>query len=463
MNDETTPRERASESPRTLDEFLGRRPASARALLLRRIAIVAGALVVLWFVYFLVFGRGDTKPHYATTPVQRGELLVTVSATGNLQPTNEVEVGSELSGLITEVAVDNNDRVTQGQLLAKLDTSRLQDAIVQGRAAMQSAQAGVAQAQATEQQARASLARFEEVRQLSNGKVPSATEMDTARAELARAVAAVRTAEAAVAQARAQLSTDQTQFSKALIRSPVTGVVLSRNVDPGQTVAASFNAPVLFLIAEDLRKMRLDVKVDEADVGEVAANQTATFQVDAFPGRTFPAHVERVDVGANASSGSTTSSSSSAAANAVVSYTAVLSVDNAQGILRPGMTATAEIVTNEKRNVLLVPNSALRFSPDAESSGSGERSGVTKVLLPGPPRGTASGQKRQVGIGRGSLRSIYLLGADGQPQKITVKTGDTNGTQTEVSGDQLHEGALVITGQLAANAQAGSSGTRRAQ
>src|SRR5678815_5915270 len=166
------------------------------------------------------------------------------------------------------------------QVLAKLDTSRLQDAIVQGQAALQSAQASVAQAQASEQQARATMARYQEVRQLSNGKVPSATEMDTAQADLARAVAAVRTAEAAVAQARAQLSSDQTSFSKATIRSPVTGVVLSRQVDPGQTVAASFNAPVLFLIAEDLRKMRLEVKVDEADVGQVDAGQSATFQVD---------------------------------------------------------------------------------------------------------------------------------------------------------------------------------------
>ncbi len=208
--------------------------------------------------------------------------------------------------------------------------------------------------------------------------MPSAAELDTARAEYARAVAGVRTAEAGVARARAQLSSDQTQFSKALILSPVTGVVLSRQIDPGQTVAASFNAPLLFLIAEDLSAMRLEVKVDEADVGQVAAGQSATFQVDAFPGRTFPARVERVDVGANAGTGSTTSSNSS---STVVAYTAVLTVDNKDATLRPGMTATAEIVVSEKQGVLLVPNAALRFSPDA-SAASGERGGVTKVLLP---------------------------------------------------------------------------------
>ncbi len=434
----------------TLDEFLGRQPPSARMRRLRRAAPVV-ALLLAGLVAWYFAGRGTDQPNYATTPVLRDDLRVTVSATGNLQPTNEVEVGSELSGLVTEVNVDNNDRVKQGQVLARIDTARLQDSIAQSRASLQSAIAGVAQAEATAQQAKAALARFEEVHRLSAGKVPSAAEFDTARAEYARAVAGVRTAEAGVAQARAQLSSDQTQFSKALIVSPVTGVVLSRQVDPGQTVAASFNAPVLFLIAEDLSAMQLEVKVDEADVGQVAAGQPATFQVDAFPGRTFPAEVQRVDVGANAGSGSTTSSNSS---NTVVSYTAVLTVDNEDATLRPGMTATAEIVTSEKRDVLLVPNAALRFSPDASTT-SGERSGVTKVLMPGPPRGTAGSKTREVKIGRGSAQRVYVLDAQGEPEAVAVTTGDTNGTLTEVTGDSLREGAQVITGKLA---PAGASG-----
>jgi HlyD family secretion protein len=438
-----------------LDEFLGRRPASPRMLLWRRIAAVVGLVLLLGLAYAW-FGRsGDTAPRYATAPAQKGDLRVTVSATGNLQPTNEVEVGSELSGLVTDVSVDNNDRVTKGQVLARLDTSRLQDSIAQGQAALQSAQAGVAQARATAQLAGASLERFEEVSRLSNGKVPSATELDTARAEHARAQAAVLTAEAAVAQARAQLSTDQTQFSKALIRSPVTGVVLSRQVDPGQTVAASFNAPVLFLIAEDLRKMQLEVKVDEADVGEVEEGQDATFQVDAFPGRMFEARVQRVDLGANAGSSSSTTTSSSSSST-VVSYTAVLTVENPDGLLRPGMTATASIVTSEKSNVLLVPNAALRFNPD--DTGASGRSGVTSVLMPGMPRGTASGQQRQVGIGRGSEQRVFVLDAQGQPRAVTVRTGDTNGSQTEVTSGELEPGAQVITGRLAEGATAEATG-----
>jgi len=433
-----------------LDEFLGRKPPSPRVRKLRKTLPVAAVLLVAALAA-LYFARSEPPPSYATQPVQRGDLRVTVSATGNLQPTSEVEVGSELSGLVTEVNVDNNDRVTRGQVLARIDTARLQDAIAQSKASLQSAIADVAQAEATAQQTKAALARFEEVHALSGGKVPSAAELDTAKAEYARAMAGVRTAEAGVARARAQLSSDQTQFSKALILSPVTGVVLSRQIDPGQTVAASFNAPVLFLIAEDLSAMRLEVKVDEADVGQVAAGQSATFQVDAFPGRTFPARVERVDVGANAGGGSTTATTSSSSST-VVAYTAVLAVNNSDSTLRPGMTATAEIVTSEKQGVLLVPNAALRFSPDG---GAKERSGVTKVLMPGPPRGTASTQSREVKIGRGSTQQVHVLGADGQPQPVAVTTGDTNGTLTEVMGDSLHEGDAVITGVLAAGTAGG--------
>ncbi len=429
-----------------LDEFLGRRPPSRRARLLRQ--ALPFAAVLLLALAALFFTRREPPPSFATQQVQRGDLRVTVSATGNLQPTNEVEVGSELSGLVTEVNVDNNDQVTRGQVLARIDTARLQDSITQSKASLQSAVADVAQAEATAQQTKAALARFEEVHALSGGRVPSAAELDTARAEYARAIAGVRTAEAGVARARAQLSSDQTQFSKALILSPVTGVVLSRQIEPGQTVAASFNAPVLFVIAEDLSAMRLEVKVDEADVGQVAAGQSATFQVDAFPGRTFPAQVERVDVGANAGTGSTTSSSSST----VVAYTAVLAVNNSDSTLRPGMTATAEIVTSEKKDVLLVPNAALRFSPDG---GAKERTGVTKVLMPGPPRGTASAQSREVKIGRGSAQQVHVLGADGQPQPVAVTTGDTNGTLTEVTGDSLRAGDAVITGVLAAGTPSG--------
>lgn len=431
-----------------LDKFLGAPAPSRRAKYLKWAGIAAVAILLLW-IASRFFGGGADEGGYATRPIERGDLTVSVSATGNLQPTNQVEVGSELSGLITQVNVDNNDRVAKGQVLARLDTSRLRDQIAQSRAALASAQAGIAQAQATAQQSRANLARLEDVYRLSGGKVPSATELDTARADHARAVAGVRTAQAAAAQARAQLSSDQTQFAKATIRSPVNGVVLSRQVDPGQTVAASFNAPVLFQIAEDLSKMWLEVKVDEADVGQVAAGQRATFQVDAFPGRSFPATIERVDLGANAGAGSGASTSSSSTTSTVVAYTARLTVANRRELLRPGMTATADIVTSEKSNVLLVPNAALRFSPDRQARG-GERGGVTSVLMP-PRRGNRNRADREVQIGRGSRQTIYVLGEDGEPKPIQVTVGASNGSQTEVIGRGIRPGMEAIVGRKAAN------------
>ncbi|OHT20479.1 efflux RND transporter periplasmic adaptor subunit [Sphingomonas haloaromaticamans] len=429
-----------------IDAFLGVEAASKPLTYLKWAAVGVAVLLIAWILWRMIVGSAP-QVAYATQTVRRGDLTVTVSATGNLLPTNQVDVGSELSGMVTEVFVDNNDRVTKGQVLAKLDTSRLQDSINQSKAALASAQANVMQAQATADQSRANLNRLLEVYRLSKGKVPSATELDTARADNARALAGVKTAEAQVEQARAQLSSDQTQYSKALIVSPVNGVVLSRQIEPGQTVAASFNAPVLFQIAEDLRRMRLEVKVDEADVGQVRKGQRATFQVDAFPGRTFPAVIERVDLGANASSTSS-SSTTTATSSSVVAYVARLTVANDDELLRPGMTATADIVTTEKTGVLLVPNAALRFTPDRAGAGS-QGGGLTSVLSPRPPR-RGNRATREVSIGRGSQQTIYILGQDGKPRPIKVTVGDSNGSETEVTGPDIKQGMDVITGQLAA-------------
>ncbi|SDD18376.1 HlyD family secretion protein [Sphingomonas sp. YR710] len=441
-----------------LDAFLGVEPTSRRAILIRRVAIGLAVLAVAVILWRLIFG-GAAAASFATRPVVRGDLTVVVSATGNLAPTNQVTVGSELSGLIVAVLVDNNDRVRKGQVLARLDPSRLQDAVRQSTAALASAEASLNQAEATQQQSRAALRREEQVYKISGGKVPSGTEMDVARADYARAVAGVGTAKAAVDQARAQLSSDQTQLSKTIITSPVDGVVLSRSIEPGQTVAASFNAPVLFTIAEDLHRMRLEVKVDEADVGQVARGQRATFQVDAFPGRTFPAMVERVDVGANATSSSTSSSSSSTSTSTsgVVAYTARLTVSNGDGLLRPGMTATADIVTTERKNVLLVPTAALRFQPTSDKKKSG---GLTSVL--GPPRMARRGSAdREVAIARGSSQTVYILDDGGVPQPQQIVVGESNGSQAEIIKGQITEGAEVVIGQYAAGQAAAGSGSTK--
>lgn len=454
MNDVSTAPVAAPDTGQHLDEFLG---APARKPWYRRPAFIAAAagLVLLLLLLSRCFGSSEAAG-YATQEVQRGDLTVTVAATGNLSPTNQVEVGSEQSGLVEAVHVDNNDRVVRGQPLARLDTSRLRDTIVQNQAALAAAQAQVAQAQASAAQARANLSRLEEVYRLSGGKVPSRTELDTGRAENQRAQAAVRAAQAQVAQARAQLSSAQTNLFKATIYSPVTGVVLSRQIDPGQTVAASFQAPVLFTIAEDLAQMRLEVKVDEADVGQVKEGQQATFEVDAYPGRTFRAQIERVDVGANASdSGTSTTSTSN-----VVAYTAVLAVRNPDLLLRPGMTATAEIVTSRRDNVLMVPNAALRFSPEREAAAAARQPGGVAGVL-GPPRFRRNQQERAAGVGRGSRQTVYVLGTDGQPQPAQVVVGETNGSVTEVLSGGLKPGAQVITGRLSAGGGSAPSGPRR--
>jgi HlyD family secretion protein len=416
------------------DDFLGEKPSRWFS---RPLALGAVALGSMLFLAWLLLRGGGDVAQYATAQVERGELRVTVSATGNLQPTNQIEVGSELSGIITEVLVDNNDRVSHGQVLARLDTSRLQDAVRESEAALASAEANVAQSQATLTQANVRLKRLEDVYRLSGGAAPAANDLDVARADQARAAASLRVTQAAVGQARATLSSNRTQLSKATIRAPVAGVVLSRAVEPGQTVAASFNAPVLFTLAEDLSRMQLEVKVDEADVGQVKAGQRATFQVDAYPGRSFDATVIRLDLGP-------TTTTSSSGSGQVVAYTAVLTAANPDLALRPGMTGTASIIAAQKKDVLLVPNSALRFTPAADVGSTA--SGVTSVLM---PRRLRSGtQAAGLNIGRGSHQTIYILGNDGTLLPISVHVGDSNGSQTEVSGKGLAAGLKVVTGQL---------------
>jgi len=425
----------------TLNEFLGQKP-SKRRRLMKWVWIGLGVLVLL-----LLLSRCFAPPKpvaYATTPVARGDLVVTVSATGNLAPTNQVNLGSQVSGLIDKVYVHNNDRVTKGQPLASLDLSLLRAALTQSQASLQAAIASVAQNKATMDQNKATLDRDEQVSKLSDGKVPSQTELDTARADYARAIANVAAAEAQVAQQRAAISTTETNLSYGTIYAPVNGVVLSRQVEPGQTVAAQFNVATLFTIAEDLSRMKLEVKVDEADVGELREGAPAVFTVDAYPGRTFDATVTRVDLGANATPQVNSAGATVAATSTVVAYTAVLSVANPNLVLKPGMTATATITVAHKANVLLVPNAALRFSPTATANG--------------PPRGMTIGVQRNnngsqtADFGRGAHRQIWTLDAKGKPQALGVTAGDTDGSLTEVSGPGVDPGVKVITGQLTAAA-----------
>ncbi|WP_294290942.1 efflux RND transporter periplasmic adaptor subunit [uncultured Sphingomonas sp.] len=445
------------------DDFLGVKPVKPWRRHAKWAAIIVG-IVLLGLLVSRCF-RGDAAPEYSTQAAKSGDLTVSVSATGKLAPTNQVTVGSQLSGLVTRVVVDVNDRVVAGQALALIDPEQIDDQIRASQAQIAANQAQVAQARATVAESQAQLNRLEEVYRLSNKRVPSEAELQTGRANYSRAVAALRAAQANVTAAQAQLAQSQTQRQRAIIRSPVSGVVLARAVDPGQTVAASFNTPTLFVIAEDLSKMKLEVSIDEADVGEVKVGQKASFTVDAFPGRTFPAEITRVDLGSNLTVSSASSSSatttSATGAGQVVSYAADLSVANPDLTLRPGMTATADIVTTQKQGVLLVPNAALRFRPSTGQGGDGGIAG--SLVMRGPRRG--GNAERQVRTGRGAQQTVYVKGADGTPQQVRVVTGDTNGQMTEVIGGDLKPGMQVITGQMAsasdAQAKGGGSGRRQ--
>jgi HlyD family secretion protein len=398
--------------------------------LARRGLWLVAALLVIGVAGLLVLrsGKDAAAPRYRTEPASIGTLVVTVSATGNLQPTNQVEVGSELSGIVEAVYVDDNDRVKAGQLLARLDVSKLEDAVARSRASLAAAEAQVLQAQATVAEVRASLGRFRQVAELSGGKVPSRSEMDGAEANVKRAEANEASARAAVAQSRANLRSDETNLDKASIRSPIDGIVLTRQVEPGQTVAASFQAPVLFTLAEDLAKMELQVDVDEADVGQVQVGQPATFTVDAWPGRAYTAVITRVGYGSQEKDG-------------VISYLTVLEVGNDDLSLRPGMTGTAEITTLTREQVLLVPNAALRFTPaTAATAQKAPSRSIVGSLMPRPP---SQAPRVRTQASTGAPR-VWVL-REGEPEAVDVETGATDGKVTEIVGGPLEAGTELIT------------------
>ncbi|MBC7994780.1 MAG: efflux RND transporter periplasmic adaptor subunit [Rhizobacter sp.] len=406
------------------------------------IAVAAVGLAIGGLVWWQSSREAQAAPSYSTQPASRGSLTLQVTANGTLQPTRSVNIGSELSGTVLRVLVDVNDRVKKGQVLVELDTAKLSDQILRSRASLASARARVAQAAATMKEAQGNLARLEEVARLSGGKVPSKAELDTGRATVERALADEASARATVADAQAALSTDETNLKKASIRSPTDGVVLTRTVDPGNAVAASLQAVTLFTVAEDLSKLRLQVSVDEADVGSVVVGQKGSFTVSAYPSRKYPASVTRVAFGSTITEN-------------VVTYVTYLDVDNSDLSLRPGMTATATITATERNNVLLVPNTALRFTPSTPSAAASSAGGSSIVgsLMPRMPR-TGGGARRQ-GAANGSTagaRQVWVL-RDGAPVAVAVAPGISDGRMTEVSAGDLQEGMLVITGQRSGTAK----------
>jgi HlyD family secretion protein len=369
---------------------------------------------------------------YKTERVQKGALTVSVTATGELKPVTQVNIGTEISGIVESVDVDFNSAVTVGQTLAKVNTEKLEAQAAQARAALRSAEAKQLQSEATMAEAEAELARLQHVRELSGGRVPSKQEMDSQEATVKRARADQASTAAQVAQSQASLTAIETDMKKAIIRSPISGIVLDRQVDPGQTVAASFQTPTLFTLAQDLTKMKLIVDVDEADIGNVRVGQTASFRVDAYPDRTFSSKVSEVR-------------SAPKTSNGVVTYQTVLAVDNSERLLQPGMTATAEVTVTHVADVLLVPNAALRFTPPAAQQAQASQGGRGFSLLPRPP----GQQRRDRSLDDGQSR-VWRMAGDGV-EPVPIEIGPTDGRVTVLRSGDLTDGAAVIVDVVSRN------------
>lgn len=384
------------------------------------LALAAAGIAAAW-VWVGSSGQGGGVT-YVTEPVTRGALTVTITATGTVQPTTEVEVSSELSGTLATVEVDFNDPVTVGQVLARLDATKLSAQVTTAEAALEAARARLAQAEATAEEA---LANYEAERELDRRGVTTRRDFASYVAGHKRAEAAVAMAKADLGLAEANLDLARADLDKAVIRSPIDGVVLDRAAEPGQIVASSLQAPTLFTLAEDLARMELLVDIDEADIGSVAVGNSASFTVDAYPGRDFAAELTQLRYAPETTEG-------------VVTYKGQLSVDNAGLLLRPGMTATATITVAQVEDALQVPNAALRYAPPQVEEDRGGGSGLIGMILPSPPRRTATAS--------GAASTVWVL-RDGAATEVAVTPGATDGRNTVIVAGDLAEGDLAITDQ----------------
>lgn len=388
---------------------------------LAAIAVIAVAGAAL--TYFSS-SDGASGPTYVTTPAEAGNLTVSVSATGTLQPLTQVDISSELSGIVRTVSADENQQVKAGDVLAELDTVRLVAQLDRARASAAAADARVADARTTLNESEQTLARSQ---QLAERGTLATQSLETATAARDRAYSALAVAEANLKIAVADVKLQETDVAKSTIYAPIDGIILTRSVDPGQTVASSLQAPVLFVIAADLRKMELKAAIDEADIGSVQPGQLAQFTVDAYPDRRFDAAIRDIAYASVTTEG-------------VVTYDARLDVENPDLLLRPGMTATVTIVTREAENVITVPSAAFRYAP----STAGNSRGFSLRDLFNPPRPSFRSSSRRQAGDQGT-RTLYVL-KEGAPQPVQVRTGANDGERTEiVSG--LTAGDLVVTGR----------------
>ncbi|MER9428215.1 efflux RND transporter periplasmic adaptor subunit [Mesorhizobium sp. M0408] len=387
-------------------------------------AVFALLAVAASVVGYQWYAGSPAKIEYTTTLAAMADLTVAVSATGTLQPLTQVDISSELSGVVRSVSVNENHLVKKGDVLAALDTAKLEVQIERAQASAKAAAASVEDATVTVAENEKGLVRAV---QLTKRGMATDQSLEAATATRDRSKAALDIAKANLAMANADLKAQQTDLAKSTIYAPIDGIILTRSVDPGQTVASSLQAPVLFVIAADLKNMELKAAVDEADIGAVKPGQHARFTVDAFPERPFDAEIRDI-------------SYASVTTDGVVTYDARLDVDNSELLLRPGMTATVSVVTKQAKNVLTVPSIAFRYRP-AQTADRGWS--LTDVFTGRMGRPGGNRQRQAATKPTDGSRTLYVL-ENGRPHPVNVRVGSTDGELTEiVSG--LEEGAQVIT------------------
>ncbi|MFO7981686.1 MAG: efflux RND transporter periplasmic adaptor subunit, partial [Candidatus Aminicenantes bacterium] len=414
----------------------------------KKIIIISliGIAIILVILYFTVLkGNGSNGTVYFKEKVDSGDIVALVDTTGEVNPVTIVDVGSQVSGEISEIYVDFNSQVEKGQVIAKLNPELFQTRVNQNEANYQSAQARLEKAEVTLQNAKRQMDRSLE---LFERELVSTEEKESAEANYFNAKADLQSAEASLEQAKSQLESSRVDLSHTIIRSPIDGVVINRNYNVGQTVAASFQAPVLFQIANDLTKMQVECGVDEADIGKVTEGQKVKFTVDAFPDEEFIGEVEQVRYSAVVESN-------------VVTYPTIVNVANPELKLRPGMTATVSIIVGEAKNALRVPNSALRYSPPQEVMMEvfAEMRNAKQAQGKQAPQGKAnpsnpSGQGMGQGLAqnrRKDMASVWIQDENGKLKILFIRTGVTDNIYTEIKSDNLEDGQEVIIDEGRAN------------
>lgn len=412
-----------------------------KRFVIRTLLIVLGVALAGGAYIFFTRKPATPAPRFETADVTKGDLHVTITATGTLSARDSIPVGAEINGRVIKVLVDINDKVTKGQVLAEIDPEQYRARLNDANAQLALARASRLTAQATANEAELKARRL---RSMQRSGLSSVQDLETAEAGLARAKAALETATAQIHSATASLKVATTNLEKTIVRAPISGVILERSVEAGQTVTSGLQTFVLFTLAADLSEMRLAIKVDEADVGQVKPGQLATFTVDAYPNRVFESQVIRVK-------------NLPTTAQNVVTYETHLSVKNNERLLRPGMTATATIVIEDLTNVLLVPNAALRFVPKTKTRDTNQESkgfDVSRLIArgprPGSKRNQGANQRGQNSKAAQEMRrpTVYILRAT-DPEKTPVEIGATDGISTAISGPGIDVGTKVIIGEMA--------------